>query len=95
MAGGLFDKALATWDAMFGTDELRAVLEDEQAENALLLEQLAEARAEIASLRRRLNTAYSMVDNLQAQLEQRNGATVRQQYSDVDAWQEATGDMVQ
>ena len=94
MAGGLFDKARATWEAMFGTDEWRAVLEDERSENELLTQQLADAWAEIASLRRRLNTAYSLADSLQTQLEQRNGDTVRRQYSDVDAWKEATGDMV-
>lgn len=89
MAGGIFEKALATYEALFGTDDLRAALEDEQAEVTLLLQQLSEARAENASLQRRLALAYRMLD------ESPVGDAVRASGDVYDVWQEAAKDMVQ
>lgn len=121
MAGGLFDKALATWEAMFGTDDLRAQLDDERSETLMLVERIADLEwklsttrktnealeAEIAALRTQIATLEEdiaararVIDGLRrhidnhADLGNRHGNTVRRQYSDVDAWKEAAGDMV-
>jgi len=100
MAGGLFDKALAAWDAVWGTNDLRAALEDEQAENTWLLDEIAGLKAEIHTLRSLLESArqetqavQQLLDEEWAHKPQVYGDTVRRQYGELDAWMDAAKDM--
>ncbi len=100
MAGELFDKALAAWDAVWGTDDLRAALEDEQAENTWLLDEIAGLKAEIHTLRSLLESARQETQAVQQLLEEERahkpqvyGDTVRRQYGELDAWMDAAKDM--
>ena len=99
MAGGLFDKALAAWDAVWGTDDLRAALEDEQAENTWLLDEIAGLKAEIHTLRSLLESARQETQAVHQLLEEERaqpqvyGDTVRRQYGELDAWMDAAKDM--
>lgn len=94
MAGGLFDKAISTWEAMFGTDELRAAIDDERSENALLEQRIVELQWELRTARGTIATLEGENMALRQQLAERSGDTVRQQYGEVDAWREAAKDMV-
>ena len=99
MAGELFDKALAAWDAVWGTDDLRAAPEDEQAENTWLLDEIAGLKAEIHTLRSLLESARQETQAVQQLLEEERaqpqvyGDTVRRQYGELDAWMDAAKDM--
>lgn len=100
MAGGMFDKAFAAWDALFGTDELKAALEDEQAENVWLLEEIAGLKAEIHTLRSLLETARDETRHVLRLLdEERNGQpqvygqAVQRQYTEIDAWMDSAEEM--
>lgn len=94
MARELFDKALATWGALFGTDELRAALEDEQAEVSLLESRLADALCDLTTMRIELQAERAESQRLRAQLAE---LTIQHDaYRDtVREWNTAKKDMVQ
>lgn len=101
MAGGMFEKAFAAWDALFGTDELRAALEDEQAENTWLLDEIGGLKAEIHTLRSLLESARQETRDVQKQLDEaRNhepqayGTAVQRQYNELDAWMDSAKDVL-
>ena len=103
MAGGLFDKAIRTYETLFGTDDLRAALEDEQAENTWLLDEIGGLKAEIHTLRSLLESARQETRAVQQLLEEErrslrkpqvDGDTVRKQYGEMDAWMDAAKDVL-
>jgi chromosome segregation ATPase len=101
MAGGLFDKAIAAYEALFGmseADDLRAQLDDERSESLMLVQRIADLKWELRTARATIDALEAEITSLRQRLDERNGNhgdTVRRQYSDVDAWKEAAGDMVQ